>query len=93
MRTLYDVKAVEQVSSIQFWVRNGGSVSERGRDSARVNFRGIQDARGRLMVVMNHNTDIPDSWEREGESQKYFDLFSPAGYAIGVNTVVYGLTH
>jgi hypothetical protein len=93
MRTLYDVKSVEQVSSIQFWVRNGGSVSERGRDSAQVHFRGIQDARGRLMVVMSHNTDIPDSWEREGESQRYFDLFSPAGYAIGVNTVVYGLTH
>ena len=38
-------------------------------DSPHVNFRGIQDATGRLMVVMAHNTDIPDTWEREGESQ------------------------
>ena len=29
--------------------------------------RGIADERGRLMVVMLHNTDIPDGWEREGE--------------------------
>jgi hypothetical protein len=93
MRTLYHVKQIEQVSSIQFWRRNGGAVSERGADSAEVHFRGIADQRGRLMVVMAHNTDIPDTWEREGENQEYFDRFSPAGYAIGVNNVVYGLTH
>jgi hypothetical protein len=93
MHTLYDVKEIEQVSSIQFWSRSGGRVSERGADSARVNFRGIADAKGRLMVVIAHNTDIPDTWEREGESKEYFDRFSPSGYAIGVNIVLYGLTH
>ena len=63
MHTLYDVKEIEQVSSIQFWLRNGGSVSERAwmSDSPRVNFRGISDEKGRLMVVMAHNTDIPDT--------------------------------
>jgi hypothetical protein len=93
MHTLYDVKEVEQVSSIQFWIRNEGSVSERGSDSPHVNFRGIADAHGRLMVVMAHDTDIPDTWEREGESQEYFDRFSPSGYALGVNIVLYALTH
>jgi hypothetical protein len=93
MHTLYDVKNVEQVSSIQFWTRSGGSVSERGSDSPYPNHRGIVDEKGRLMVVMTHNTDIPDTWEREGESQEYFERFSPAGYAIGVNTVLYGMTH
>jgi uncharacterized protein DUF4159 len=93
LHTLYDVHDVEQVSSIQFWLRNGGSVSERGYDSAHVNYRGIADEQGRLMVIMAHNTDIPDTWEREGESKEYFDRFSPNGYAIGVNTVIYSLTH
>ncbi|PYQ80215.1 MAG: transmembrane prediction [Acidobacteria bacterium] len=92
MHTLYDVKEIEQVSSIQFWGR-WGSVSERGADSARVNFRGINDEKGRLMVVMAHNTDIPDTWEREGENKEYFDRFSPNGYAVGVNIVLYALTH
>jgi len=73
LHTLYDVPEVEQVSSIQFWSRSGGSVSERGHDSSRVN--------------------IPDTWEREGESREYFDRFSPSGYALGVNIVLYGLTH
>ena len=93
MHTLYDVKAYLQVSSISFWSRSGGDVSERGPDSAQVHFRGIQDSHGRLMIMMTHNTDIADTWEREGESQAYFDLFSPRGYAIGVNVVLYAMTH
>jgi len=93
MHTLYDVKDYLQVPSIQFWYRNGGSTSERGSDSAQVHYRGIQDKSGRLMVFMTHNTDVSDTWEREGESREYFDLFSPRGYAIGVNVILYAMTH
>jgi len=45
------------------------------------------------MVLMTHNTDIADAWEREGEDHEYFNQFSPRGYAIGVNVVLYALTH
>ena len=31
------------------------------------------------MVLMTHNTDVADPWEREGENRKYFELFSPRG--------------
>lgn len=95
MRTLYDVKEVPQVPAISFWRRSGQrSTSERGADSAQVYFKGIQDSHGRLMVVMTHNTDIADTWEREGEEPRsYFDTFSPRGYAIGVNFVLYAMTH
>jgi hypothetical protein len=93
MHTLYDVKSFLQVSSIQFWAQSGGSVTERGSDSVPVHYRGIQDSHGRLMVLMTHNTDVADTWEREGENQEYFDRFSPAGYAIGVNVVLYAMTH
>jgi len=93
MHTLYDVHEVPQVPSISHWSRTGGETSERGRDSAVVYFKGIQDGRGRLLVLITHNTDIADTWEREGESKQYFDLFSPRGYAIGVNVVLYAMTH
>jgi hypothetical protein len=92
MHSLYDVQEIPQVPSINHWSRNRDT-SERGGDSRNVNFRGIQDAHGRLMVVMTHNTDIADSWEREGEDRQYFDLFSPRGYAIGVNFVLYAMSH
>ena len=93
MHTLYVVNEIPQVPSISHWSRSGGETSERGRDSANVYFKGIQDDRGRLMVRMSHNTDIADTWEREGQSQQYFDLFSPRGYAVGVNVVLYAMTH
>src|ERR1700704_4974821 len=93
MHTVYDVTDYLQVSSINFWYRTNGSVSERGSDSAQVHYRGIEDPRHRLIVLMTHNTDVSDTWEREGENKEYFSLFSPRGYAIGVNVVVYALTH
>jgi hypothetical protein len=93
MHTLYDVKDFLQVSAISFWYSSGGSVSERGADSAEVHYRGIQDSKGRLIMLATHNTDVADTWEREGESQEYFNMFSPRGYAIGVNVILYALTH
>jgi hypothetical protein len=93
MHTLYDVREVPQVPSISHWRSTGGGTSERYEDSAVVYFKGIQDDRGRLLVLVSHNTDIADTWEREGQSQQYFDLFSPRGYAIGVNVVLYAMTH
>ena len=53
----------------------------------------ISDAHGRIMVLMTHNTDISDSWEREGAEPAYFLSFSPEGYAVGLNVALYAMTH
>jgi hypothetical protein len=58
-----------------------------------VYFKGIQDDRGRLMVLMSHNTDIADSFEREGEDPEYFSTMSVPGYAFGINALLYAFTH
>ena len=47
----------------------------------------------RLADLRSLLDDVPDTWEREGESKEYFDRFSPNGYAVGVNIVLYALTH
>lgn len=91
--TLFDVERVPQMPSIQYWRRSGGDISERGYDSPTVDVRGIADKRGRLMVLMLHNTDIPDGWEREGEDPEYFFHFSPDAYAVGIDVVLYAMTH
>ena len=75
---------VEQVTNINNWLRTG-STSERGDDSPHADFRGIADDKGRIMVVMTHNTDFGDSWERESESREFFEQFSPKGYALGID--------
>jgi hypothetical protein len=92
-RTVFYVKEVPQIPSIQFWRRSRGGTSERGRDSATAHMRGVSDSHGNLLVLMTHNTDIADSWEREGEDTKYFYSFSPAGYSLGVNVLMYAMTH
>jgi hypothetical protein len=92
-RTMFSVTEVPQVSSINFWRRSNGSTSERGDDSPHPDFRAISDDHGRIMVLMTHNTDIDDSWEREGEDSEYFLRFSPTGYALAINVILYALTH
>lgn len=89
---MFPIDEIEQVTNIQNWMRTG-STSERGSDSPHANFRGIADDSGRLMVVMTHNTDFGDSWERESENRQFFERFSPKGYAMGVNVLLYALTH
>ena len=68
--------------SIQYWRTSGGSTSERGIDSETPNASAIVDAHGNIMVLMTHNTDISDAWEREGEDPRFFYSFSPTGYAV-----------
>jgi hypothetical protein len=93
-RSQFQVAAMPQITNIQFWRGvNGSTTSERGADSAEPHFRVIRDAHGRIMVVMTHNTDIADSWEREGEDPEFFYQFSPNGYAFGINVVLHAMTH
>ena len=91
--TLFSVAEVEQVSSINFWRRSGGDTRERGYESPHANFRAIADGKGRVVVVMTHDTDIGDSMERESEDPEFFAKFSPNGYALATDIVLYALTH
>ena len=91
--TLFDVRTVPQMPSIQSWRRAGGNTNTDRGVTAPPSARAIADRNGRLMVVMLHNTDVPDGWEREGEDPEYFYRFSPDAYAVGINIVLYAMTH
>ena len=92
-KSQFEIKATPQIASIGMWQRLGGGTSERGEDSAIVHTRGIYDSHGRLMVLITHNTDLGDSFEREADDPSYFYTMSVPGYAFGVNALVYALTH
>jgi hypothetical protein len=89
--TLFDVHGVPQIPGIGTFL--AGRTSERGADSAEVHVRTIADKRGRSMVFITHNTDVSDSWEREGEDPNYFRLFSVEGYRLAANVIIYAMTH
>jgi len=89
---MFDLEGVPQIPAAGIWLGTG-QTSERGADSAQVHARAISDANGRVMVFMTHNTDVSDSWEREGEDPGYFYKFSIDGYRVAVNVLVYAMTH
>jgi len=94
LRSQFELHEVPQITNIQFWRQWGGrNTSERGEDSAQVHFRAIRDSHRRIVVLMTHNTDVADSWEREGEDPDFFFQFSPRGYALGVDVLLHVMTH
>jgi hypothetical protein len=90
---LLPVEKITQFASIQTWRRTGGTIERWNENRGLPAAYGISDTEGRLMVVMVHNSDIPDGWEREAEDPEYFYSFSPDAYAVGIDILLYSMTH
>lgn len=89
---VFDLNGPPQIPSIHHWRRSGRTTERHDAPEARC--WGIFDKNNRLMVVVMHNTDLGDGWEREGEDEEYFWEFSAKrAYPMGVNIVVYAMTH
>jgi hypothetical protein len=91
--TVRTLTRIPQIPGIRYWLGSGGRTSERGADSAVPHVRAIADDRGRIMVLMTHNSDFGDAFEEEATNHDYFLRFSVDGYAFGVNAIVYAMTH
>ena len=93
---VYDLKAKPQVPSIQAW-RSGYTFEYWHGDpqgDEEPHFQGFFDDTGRLMTLLCHNNDIGDGWEREGEEIEYFRRYSEKwSYPMGVNIIIYAMTH
>jgi len=83
---------VPQIPGIGYW-DGAGRTWERSPREAAAHIRAINDASGRIMVLLTHDTDFGDSYERESELPEYFMKFSVPGYAFGINAIVYSMTH
>ena len=86
--TVYDLDERYQVPgewSIRMGVpyRNDGAVAH---------WRGIYDDKSRLMVAMAFNSDVGDSWEW-ADDPNYPEAYSALGIRIGVNYIMYSMTH
>jgi hypothetical protein len=53
---------------------------------------GIYDDKGRLVVAASINSDLGDSWEY-ADDPRYPEKYSALGIRIGVNYIIYAMTH
>jgi hypothetical protein len=86
--TVYDLDDRYQVPG-EWAIRRGTTYRN---DGAIPHWRGILDDQGRVMVAMSFNSDIGDSWEW-ADDPEYPEKYSALGIRIGVNYVVYAMTH
>jgi uncharacterized protein DUF4159 len=87
--SFYDIDEIIQVPNVAQGIRGGPTWEQ---DGFVPHCRGIFDKTGRLMVLINWNTDLGDAWEwaEQGEyPRKYTDF----AYQMAVNTIVYATSH
>jgi hypothetical protein len=86
------LRELPQISNLGFWRRNGHT-SEHGAATAVPHFHAVRDRHGRIMIAMTRNTDIADAFEQEGADPEFFALFGAPGYSLGINIILYAMTH
>jgi Domain of unknown function (DUF4159) len=88
--TLYDLDHRYQVPGALYL--ETGRTYEKGETGKTPHWRAIYDDKGRIMVAMCHNMDLGDSWEH-ADNPQYPARFSDLGIRLGVNYIVYSMTH
>ena len=88
--TFYEIDEILQVPNVDNGIYGGGRTHE--QDGYVPMVRGIHDDKGRLMVIINWNTDLGDAWE--WADNPYYPLrYSTYAYEMGVNFIVYAMSH
>ena len=53
---------------------------------------GIQDEKGKLLVMINHNVDLGDAWEW-ADLESYPRQYAKLAFQLGINYIIYAMTH
>jgi hypothetical protein len=85
---LYNLKERFQVPGRQY-IRSGRTSERDGYDAK---WRAVLDEHNRVQVLICHNMDLGDAWEWADDPQ-YPENFASLAYRIGINAVVYSMTH
>lgn len=85
--TAYDINELYQVSGFNILY---GQPYERG--GIVPHWRGVVDEKGRIQVAIDFNMDVGDSWEW-ADYPPYPEKLSSLGMRMGVNYVIYAMTH
>ena len=90
LTAFYEIDEIIQVPNVNSGCRGGRT--DEGDNSFIPMVKGIHDSNGRLMVVINFNTDLGDAWEWADQACYPFE-YSKYAYEMGVNFIVYAMSH
>jgi hypothetical protein len=85
----FDIDKVVQVPGIRAYLGRGVTY-ERG--GIVPHYMGIQDAKGRLVTFIARNCDLGDAWEWI-DDPRYPMEYGLAAYRVGLNVIMYAMTH
>ncbi len=85
---LYDLDDKFQIPGVVTF----GSGKTYEYDGVEAKWRGIVDDKGRVMVAICHNMDLGDAWEHADHPQ-YPEKYASLAYRIGINYIIYAMTH
>jgi hypothetical protein len=90
--TVYDLDDRYQVPGQWGLPGARGTMFRRRAVGTVAHWYGIYDDKRRVMVAISFNSDLGDSWEW-ADDPRYPEKYSALGIRIGVNYVVYAMTH
>lgn len=85
---IYDLKERFQVPGI--YPLSAGVTYE--QDGVEPKFRAVYDEQNRIKVAICHNQDNGDAWEW-ADSPQYPEKYASQAYRVGINYIVYAMTH
>lgn len=92
--TVFDLKEKYQIPNISLGQNYGGSRTWERADWKEVHYCAVYDDKNRMVCFIGHNTDIGDGWEEERTDPSYYQMFSePQAFPIGINVLIYAMTH
>jgi len=87
--TVYDLDDRYQI--LGQWSFGYGGMARRAEGTV-AHWLGVYDDKNRVMVAISFNSDVGDSWEW-ADDPRYPERLSTLGIRLGVNYVVYSMTH
>jgi hypothetical protein len=85
---LYDLDERVQIPGLAA-LRNGVTYEQ---DGIAPRWRAVYDEKGRIVVAICHNMDLGDAWEW-ADDPGYPEHYASLAYRIGINYIVYSMTH
>lgn len=92
LHVLYDISERTFIPGKRHLYRMAGGGIGVNPEGSPPTWKGILDEDGRLMVVMNFNMDMGDSWEH-ADDPDYPQAMTALGYRFGINYILYAMTH